>query len=129
VEVHNAATVEPTVEHGGLCNSYFMIPKESVRNETMGSYLEFVAEFDLAPGTQLEPHFHDTDEYYYILSGKALMQIGSEKRELGPGDLVHIPRNAPHAISSDDHEPFRGLAFAVSFQPEGATYTPTELPE
>ena len=43
-----SAQVEPTIEHGGTCHTYFMFPKESYRSETEGSYLEYVAEFEIA---------------------------------------------------------------------------------
>jgi len=62
--------IEPTIEHGGTCRTYLMVPKESMRRETLGSYLEYVAEFELAPGSKLEPHYHDTDEFYYLLRGE-----------------------------------------------------------
>jgi len=128
MDVRNA-DVEPTVEHGGSCLSYFMVAKESFRDETEGGYLEFIGEFELKPGARLAPHFHDTHEYYYLLSGQAIMQVENEQRRIAPGDLVHIPRNAVHSIwSASGTEPFRALAFAVSFQPPGATYTDAELP-
>jgi quercetin dioxygenase-like cupin family protein len=123
-----SADVEPTIEHGGTCRSYFMFPKETYRAETEGSHLEFVGEFELEPGTALEPHFHDTHEFYYLLRGKATMQIEDEVRVLEVGDLVHIPRNAPHSIKASAPGGFRALAFAVSFQAPGETYTPTTLP-
>jgi quercetin dioxygenase-like cupin family protein len=129
MDVRNA-DVEPTIEHGGTCFSYFMIPKESVRDETMGSYLEFVGEFELKPGSRLDPHFHDTNEFYYMLSGEAIMQIEKEQQRVKPGDLICIPRNAVHSIwPANEGESFRAMAFAVSFQPPGATYTDAELPE
>jgi quercetin dioxygenase-like cupin family protein len=129
MDVRNA-DVEPEVEHGGSCLSYFMIPKESVRDETMGSYLEFIGEFELKPGTRLHPHYHDTNEFYYMLSGEAIMQIEKEQQRVKPGDLVCIPRNAVHSIwPASEGESFRAMAFAVSFQPPGATYTDAELPE
>jgi quercetin dioxygenase-like cupin family protein len=122
--------VEPTIEHGGTCYSYFMVPKESMREETMGSYLEFIGEFELEPGARLEPHYHDTHEFYYMLSGEAVMQIEAEQRKIKRGDLVCIPRKAVHSIwPASDQESFRALAFATSFQPEGATYTEADLPE
>jgi len=128
MDVRNA-DVEPTIEHGGSCLSYFMVPKESFRDETEGGYLEFIGEFELKPGAQLAPHFHDSHEYYYLLSGEAIMQVDDEQRRLAPGDLVHIPRNAIHSIwPASDTESFRAMAFAVSFQPPGATYTDAELP-
>jgi quercetin dioxygenase-like cupin family protein len=129
MDVRNAQ-VEPTIEHGGSCLSYFMFPKESVRDETMGSYLEFIGEFELKAGARLEPHYHDTNEFYYLLSGEAIMQIEDEQQRVAPGDLIHIPRNAVHSIwPASDTESFRALAFAVSFQPVGASYVDAPLPE
>ena len=44
MDVRNAK-IEPTIEHGGTCRSFFLIPKESLREATEGSYLEFVSDF------------------------------------------------------------------------------------
>jgi quercetin dioxygenase-like cupin family protein len=118
--------IEPTIEHGGSCKTYFMVPKESMRAVTEGSYLEYVSEFEIAAGTHLEPHRHNTHEYYYMLKGKALMQIGPEKREVGPGDLIYIPPNAVHSISPMGNEPMRALSFAASFLPPGGAGTEAE---
>ena len=129
MDIRNAK-VEPTVEHGGTCHTYFMFPKESVRAETMGSYLEYVAEFELAGGAHLEPHTHDSDEFYYLLQGRAIVQVDDEQQLVDPGDLIHIPPNAPHSIwSADEAAPFRALSFAVSYMGEDATDIPAELPE
>jgi mannose-6-phosphate isomerase-like protein (cupin superfamily) len=127
MDVRNA-NVEPTIEHGGTCRSYFMFPKASFRAETEGSWLEFVGEFELEPGAALAPHRHDSHEFYYLLSGEAVMQVEDEERTLRPGDLVHIPRNAVHSIRPAGDGTFRALAFACSFEPEGATYVDAELP-
>jgi quercetin dioxygenase-like cupin family protein len=121
MDVRNA-DVEPVIEHGGTCLSYFLVGKEEMRAATSGSYLEFVSEFELRPGAELEPHRHDTDEFYYLLHGAARMTIEGEERDVDVGDLVHIPRNAVHSIRPAEPEAgFRALAFAVSFMPEGAT--------
>ena len=119
-----SAQVEPTIEHGGTCHTYFMFPKESYREETEGSYLEYVAEFEIAAGAHLEPHTHDTHEFYYMLAGVATLEIDGEQRKVGPGDLIHIPRNALHSIWPEDGGSLRALSFAVSFMPPGSTYTP-----
>ena len=42
------AKIEPTIEHGGSCKTYFMVPKEAMRAQTDGSYLEYVSEFEIA---------------------------------------------------------------------------------
>lgn len=128
VDVRNAK-IDPTIEHGGTCLTYFMFPKESVRLETMGSYLEYVAEFELQPGAHLEPHRHDSDEFYYMLSGEAVVQVEDEQRLLSPGDMVHIPRNAGHSIwPAKEGDSFRAFSFAVSYMGEDAGDTPCELP-
>ena len=45
------------------------------------------------------PHFHPNEEQFVlVMSGKANMVLGDETRVIGPGDLVHIPRNARHGI-------------------------------
>ena len=44
-------------------------------------------------------HVHDdAEEYYFFLSGSCLVEIAGEERVVGPGDLVHIPANAPHNL-------------------------------
>jgi quercetin dioxygenase-like cupin family protein len=122
--------VEPTIEHEGTCLTYFLYPKESVRKETMGSYLEYVAEFELKPGAKLHPHFHDSEEFYRILSGKAIAQVGDEQTLLNPGDLLRIPRNAMHSIwPAQEGESFRALSFAVSFMGPDPVPTNCELPK
>ena len=44
-------------------------------------------------------HAHDdADEYYFILSGQCLVEVGGEERVATAGDLVYIPANAPHNL-------------------------------
>ena len=44
-------------------------------------------------------HFHPNEEQYILmLEGRMNMICGEETREIGPGDLVHIPRNTRHGI-------------------------------
>ncbi len=45
------------------------------------------------------PHSHPNDEQWlYILEGRVAKLLGDEIVTLGPGDLVHIPRNTVHGI-------------------------------
>jgi quercetin dioxygenase-like cupin family protein len=123
------AKIEPTIEHGGTCRTFFMVPKEALRKETEGSYLEYVAEFEIAAGSHLEPHRHNTHEFYYIIKGRGRMQIGAEVREVEPGDLVHIPANEVHSIAPIGDGPVRAFAFAASFLPPGGAGTEAEKAE
>jgi len=109
------APADPIVEHDGTCSTYFMFHKESFRDETEGSYLEYISEFEIAVGAHLDPHVHDTHEFYYVLSGDAIMDIEGEQRAVGPGDLIHIGRNESHSIWPTGDVPMRALAFATSF--------------
>lgn len=129
MDVRNA-NVDPIIEHDGTCYSYFMFEKGEFRAESEGSYLELVCEFELKPGARLEPHSHDSYEFYYILEGEAIMQIEDEQRRVAKGDLIRIPRNHVHSIwPAEDGGTFRGLAFAASFAPEGQHDKVGVLPE
>src|SRR5262245_51112017 len=127
MDVLRADDVEVRIEHGGTCFSYHMVPKGSMYDETKGSWLEFVGEFELAEGATLEPHRHDTHEFYYLLDGAACMQIESETRIVHPGDLIHIPPNRVHSIWPVDGGSFRAFAFAVSFQSPDVDATPASF--
>ena len=49
-----------------------------------------------------EFHFHRAEEeFVYILSGRGIAEIGGEKVEVGPGDLMAFPTGGPaHAMSN-----------------------------
>jgi quercetin dioxygenase-like cupin family protein len=45
------------------------------------------------------PHFHPNEEQFMlVLEGKMRMVLGDEERIIGPGTLVHIPRNVRHGV-------------------------------
>lgn len=45
------------------------------------------------------PHFHPNEEQFmYVLEGKMRMVLGDEEQVIGPGTLVHIPRNIRHGV-------------------------------
>ena len=54
------------------------------------------------------PHVHPNEERFVrILEGRRYMILGDEEREIGPGDLIHIPRNTRHgARTIDDNSVF-----------------------
>ncbi|MDQ0867337.1 cupin domain-containing protein [Arthrobacter globiformis] len=108
----------------------WLVPEGSMRKETElpGSFLDFIGEFTVDPGAQLEPHYHDTYEFYYVLSGEGVMQIEMEAAHVRPGDLIKIDRNARHTIRATGTERIHCLAFATSFQKPGERFIPCELP-
>jgi mannose-6-phosphate isomerase-like protein (cupin superfamily) len=43
-------------------------------------------------------HVHrNEDELYYVIEGEHVYQCGDEEFQVGPGDLVFLPRGIPHA--------------------------------
>ncbi len=58
-----------------------------------------LAEARLPADGATTPHHHPrTEEIYYILEGRGLMQVGNETRAIGPGDAIAIPPGATHQI-------------------------------
>ena len=48
-------------------------------------------------GKLSRPHFHPNEEQFiYIIEGRQYMILGQDEGIIGPGDLVHIPRNTVH---------------------------------
>ena len=42
-------------------------------------------------------HLHlDQDEWFYVLEGEFIMEIGQERMRLNPGDSILAPRKIPH---------------------------------
>ena len=69
----------------------------------------------VAGGGMVHPHKHPTYEFYYVTSGRGLMTIEGETREVGPGDLVLIPPDAVHSIAPiSPHAPIRCFCFAMA---------------
>jgi mannose-6-phosphate isomerase-like protein (cupin superfamily) len=46
--------------------------------------------------TPLHVHEHE-DEFFYVLEGEHVFQVGQQEFEVGPGGLVFAPRGVPHA--------------------------------
>ncbi|MFI5282752.1 MAG: cupin domain-containing protein [Candidatus Dormibacterales bacterium] len=55
-----------------------------------------MAVVDLAPGAVLPEHHHENEQLGLVIAGLMTMRIGSEKRDLQPGDTYVIPSHVPH---------------------------------
>ena len=64
-----------------------------------GARNQSLAEAELEPGQATERHYHaDSEEIYYVLAGTGEMEVGGDRRTVGPGDAVLIPPSAWHQI-------------------------------
>ena len=47
-------------------------------------------------GAQAEPHQHDYEQIFCMLSGAWRFRVGDEEHVIRAGDVVHIPSNEEH---------------------------------
>jgi mannose-6-phosphate isomerase-like protein (cupin superfamily) len=77
--------------------------------ETTGGAYDAVEEV-IPPGFSPPPHVHHREEEsFYVISGRIVFTRGEETIQAGPGDLVVLPRNVPHAFRVEGDEPARTL--------------------
>jgi mannose-6-phosphate isomerase-like protein (cupin superfamily) len=84
-----------TSEHytwGGRCDGWHLLknPKLSVIQERM------------PPGTAEVRHFHHwAQQFFYILSGEAVMEVDKQRVTLPAGQVIWIPAGTPHQMRND----------------------------
>jgi quercetin dioxygenase-like cupin family protein len=64
-------------------------------------------------GGKTSLHLHEQgDELFYVISGRGRATLGELTDEIGPGDVIFIPRTAVHRIENRTHdEPLRVVFF------------------
>lgn len=68
-------------------------------------------------------HYHTSaDEIQYVIAGKGTFWLGNEQREVGPGDLIVIPKSVAHAGSVATSGDFKALAVKLPPQAAGDTH-------
>ena len=120
MDVRSIEQVAPVVEHNGTVPVWWLVEPREMRDITEGGFLELVSEFEVQGGGEVDPHSHPTHEFYYVTSGRGWMVIDGEERQIGQGDLVHIPPDAVHSIRPvSDHASIRCFCFAVGVRDSG----------
>ena len=68
-----------------------------------GPYLEFLREQSLSMGIYMLPaggadpqQPHGEDEVYYIVGGRAWLNVDGEEQVVTPGSIIFVPADAPH---------------------------------
>lgn len=52
-------------------------------------------------------HTHELEDHVvYVVRGRATARLGDESREVGPGDLISIPKRVPHSFEQKGAEAF-----------------------
>jgi mannose-6-phosphate isomerase-like protein (cupin superfamily) len=73
------------------------------REQSGKSYLEFLRVpamsagiYSLPAGGKDPQKPHREDEMYYVVSGRSMMQVGNEHRQVGPGSVIFVETEAEH---------------------------------
>jgi len=61
--------------------------------------------FAIQPGGYTSLDQHTYEHGVYIIHGRALLRLGEEEHELGPGDVVYISHDEIHQFFALDIEP------------------------
>ncbi len=70
-----------------------------------------VTSVDILPGKGHNFHTHpDQEEVLYVVDGTCEQWLEEEKRVLGPGDAIFIPKNTVHASFNNTDKNLRALA-------------------
>jgi len=81
-----------TTKDGSTIRSLLDLSNAPVKNQSL-------AEATLPEGAATDRHHHKlSEEFYYVISGRGVMEIDGEVREVGVGDAVLIPAGAWHQI-------------------------------
>jgi quercetin dioxygenase-like cupin family protein len=75
------------------------------------------------PGSKHDIHRHpNAEEFEYLLSGRGIARVGDADVELGPGEVVFVPKNDYHGFENTGDEPvfmIWGYAGAASLDEAG----------
>jgi mannose-6-phosphate isomerase-like protein (cupin superfamily) len=90
---------------GADCDGWFLVNNANIS----------ILQEKMPPGTTEKKHYHKKSwQFFYILSGTALMEIDNKQHQLNTGDGIQIPAQAPHKITNHAKE---DLVFLVISSP------------
>jgi quercetin dioxygenase-like cupin family protein len=117
MDVRSIVNVEPVMEHAGTAPVWWIYKPHEMFEATIGGYLELVSQSEVQGGGKVNPHKHPIHEFYYMLQGKGIVQVGDETREVSQGDLIHIPPNKVHSIwPISKNAPINLFIFAIGLK-------------
>ncbi len=97
MEIRNREDQKPfTTKDGSTIRSLLDLSNAPVKSQSL-------AEATLPAGSATDRHYHKvSEEFYYVLEGRGLMEIQEEEREVGPGDAILIPAGDWHQIRATE---------------------------
>jgi len=120
MDVRSIEGTPPAMEHAGSVAVWWLFKPREMFEETNGGFLELVSEFEVKGGEKVHPHQHATYEFYYVVHGRAFMQVGDEIEQVYVGDLIRIPPDTVHSMwPVSPNASVRCFCFAVGVRGAG----------
>jgi len=67
----------------------------------------------LKPGERLKKHLTPVDVFFFVLEGHGIIEIGEERKEVGPDTLIDSPAQIPHCWYNEGDTNLRVLVVKV----------------
>ncbi len=103
-------TKEKEIEGERTDPPYARCLKHLVTPWTMGARNLWVGMSIIDVGSSSNPHSHENEEVFYVLSGKGEVKVGSYKFEVESGTCILIPSGATHQLTNKGKRSFKVLA-------------------
>ena len=91
------------------------------RAQSGDAYLQFLNEGSLSLGLYVLPAGstddqtpHAEDEVYYVVSGRAVVDVAGDRRPVHPGSMIFVAKNVDHRFLDIEED----LSLLVFFAPE-----------
>jgi len=72
-----------------------------------------VVHITLKPGESLKRHITPVDVFFYVIEGKGIVEIGDEKKQVGPDTLIESPKKILHCWYNESSDILRILVVKV----------------
>jgi quercetin dioxygenase-like cupin family protein len=56
------------------------------------------SQYDIAEGAWIHLHHHPEEEVWILVEGELEVTVADETRRAGPGDVIVVPGDTPHAV-------------------------------
>ncbi len=108
-KLKNVLEIPEEKPHAATVRSWRVLNGDTIKNPN----LQFVDDDIVPPGYAIKSHVDNSDEVYYILTGKGEMTIGNETTAASEGDVFHIPPNTPHSMQNTGKRDLRFICMAI----------------
>ena len=97
----------PRREFGGLKSYFLLQPGEGAETNFLVTWV------DVPAGASQMKHRHSPEQVYVVISGQGRMHVGDESREIGAGEMAHVPPDTEHYIVNTGDEIMTYLSAAT----------------